>query len=168
MSRFVNNNGLRYSERENRVMHRGEIYFCYKKPEDVEVGSELHYKNGRPCILVSKEEICNGAPIVTVVNLTSRPKMDYPTHVVIDNEKINSTAICENPQSVSKARLGDLVGRVSDLELKSIDRALVSGLDLDYLMGSESNNTKLHEELLITRTERDTYKKTLDSIIKSR
>lgn len=157
-----------HKERESRVMHRGEIYFCYKKPDYVEVGSEMRYKNGRPCILVSKEEICNSLPVVTVVNLTSSPKTNYPTHVVIDNEKLNSTAICESTQTVSKARLGDLVGHASELDMKAIDRALISGLDLDYLIGSCSDDKKLYEELLVVRTERDTYKKMIDTIIKSK
>ena len=171
MSYFMNSDYPKrdnYNERERRIMHRGEIYFCYKRPEDVEIGSEMHYKKGRPCILVSKEEICNSSPIVTVVNLTSSPKTDYPTHVVIDNVKLSSTAICESPQSVSKARLGELVGKVSDLDMKAIDRALVSGLELDYLLGSCSDDSKLHEDLLVVRTERDTYKRMVDTFIKSK
>ena len=169
MRPYYMNTPDRYSSRESRVMHRGEIYYCYKRPEDVEVGAEIKMKTGRPCVLVSKEDLCNNSPLVTVVYLSSSPKTDYPTHVVISNKVISSTAICEQPISVSKARLGDLVGTVDELELRSIDRALAEAHGLDYListLGSDSSN-KLYEELLVTKTERDTYKRMVDTFIKS-
>lgn len=171
MTRYVKNN-YRVSEekiksRESRVMHRGELYFCYNRVEDVEVGSELRVKNGRPCVLVSKEDLCNKSPMVSVVYLTSSPKTDYPTHVVINSNSFNSTAICEQVMSVSKARLGDLIGTVTTAELSSIDRGIAEAYDLDYLLGTSCDSSKLYEDLLVARAERDTYKRMVDTFIKS-
>lgn len=169
MTRYMNQriNEDKIKERENRTMHRGELYFCYNRVEDVEVGSELRMKKGRPCVLVSKEDLCNHSPMVSVVYLTSSPKTDYPTHVVISSNPFNSTAICEQVMSVSKARLGDLVGTVSSSELSSIDRALAEAYELDYLIGTSCDSSKLYEELLVAKTERDTYKRMVDTFIKS-
>ena len=159
----------KHNGRESRVMHRGEIYYCYKRPEDIEVGAEIKMKRGRPCVLVSSEDLCNNSSLVTVAYLSSSPKTDYPTHVVISNETINSTAICEQAVSVSKLRLGELVGNVSEVELHSIDRALAEAHGLDYLIGTGGNESsnKFYEELLVTKTERDTYKRMVDTFIKS-
>lgn len=166
MGYFMNEHSYdRDKKKESRIMHRGEIYYCYNNYK--EVGSELHHKKGRPCILVSKEDICINSPIVTVVYLSASPKTDYPTHVIINNEHMQSTAIGESPNSVSKARLSECVGKATEAEMRAIDKALAEGLDLEHLMNTNEQSRKLYEELLITKAERDTYKRIVDSTIKS-
>ena len=144
---------------EQRVVHRGDIYFSYRNYEE-SIGSE--FTKGHPCVIVSSEELCEKSSVVCAVYLTSAPREDLDTHVVINNDKINSTAICEQIVSISKSRLGrEPIAHVSDEELNLIDRAMASSLGFGLYQSSKD----LPTELATLRTERDTYKKMYDSLI---
>lgn len=144
---------------ENRVVHKGDIYYSYRTYEEA-VGSE--FRSGHPCIIISEDGFCERSGVVCAVYLTSAPREDLDTHVVISNDKINSTAICEQIISVSKSRLGSApIARVSEEELKLIDKAVARSLGLEIT----HDISDIPTELAKLRTERDTYKKMCDSLI---
>ena len=108
---------------------RGEVYYVY--PSYAEVGSEQW--SGRPAVVVSADVINRHSQCVEVVYLTTRPKSDYPTHVLINATGRPSTAICEQITSVDKSRLNDCYGRCTPKEMSQLDEALRVSLGLPRL-----------------------------------
>ena len=100
--------------------HRGDVYYVY--PSYAETGSEMW--SGRPAVVVSSDALNRHSNCVMVVYLTTRPKSDYPTHVVINATGRPSTAICEQITSVDKSRMNDCCGKCTKKEMYQIDEAL--------------------------------------------
>lgn len=99
---------------------RGEVYYVY--PSYAETGSEQW--SGRPAVVVSADVLNRHSQCVEVVYLTTRPKKDYETHVVINATGRPSIAICEQITSVDKSRLNDCYGKCTPKEMSQIDEAL--------------------------------------------
>lgn len=133
---------------DERVIRRGEIYYIGKTGV-TPIGSEQF--DGRPAIIVSNN-ICNKhSTVLQIVYLTSQPRNEQPTHVLIDESTTNlkepSTALCEQINRVGKERIGDYIGRVPDATMEEIDKALMIQLDLDrYLIPSEEPSKKPSEK----------------------
>lgn len=106
-------------------LYRGDIY--YIEPYQTE-GSEQ--RAGRPAIIVSNDLANKHSPVVEVVYLTTQPKIDMPTHVIIRSAARESTALCEQITSVAKTRIGDYVSTLTPDELQRINLALLTSLDL--------------------------------------
>lgn len=157
-------------------MRRGDIYYIIDKYDTT--GSEQFA--GRPAIIVSNE-ICNArSPVVEVVFLTTRPKMDMPTHVNINSASRPSIAICEQITSVAVERVGDQVGTCTDIEMANIDNALRVSLALENpitamrrplaVSSVKVDNgvvNDLKEQLSAAIAERDLYKNMYDKLIGS-
>lgn len=79
---------------------RGDIWYVSK---DNYTGCEQ--AAGRPAIIVSNEKNNACAETVEVVYLTTQPKKDLPTHVLIRSSERESTALCEQITTVSVDRL---------------------------------------------------------------
>lgn len=98
------------------------------------VGSEI--RNTRPCIIFSKKRGNN----VTIIPITSNTK-PYETHVQIEEDffvdiqkKTVGAVKCEAIRSVSVARLGDRLGRLSNKGLKQTLKTLLLHLNLYFLL----------------------------------
>lgn len=146
---------------EDIVMHRGEIRYAYKNEN--EVGSEQ--SSGRPCVIVSSEHFAKTSGTVCVVYLTTQPKKAYPEHVILSSSSRDSIALCEQIVSVSKLRIGRCYAKVSDEEMKLIDRAMLSGLGLSPTITQSECDSELKEEIIRLVTERNTYKSMYDSLV---
>lgn len=77
----------------------------------------------RPCIIVSPNSMNKGLQTVIVVPLTTSFK-DWPTRQAISNKKQSSQACLEHIRSVSKERLVEKQGLITDLELASVRKRL--------------------------------------------
>lgn len=144
---------------------RGEIYYIEKSPSYATAGSEMYA--GRPAIVVSNEKNNENSTVFEVVYLTTQPKQDLPTHIVIRSAKRNSIAICEQVTSVCHDRFGDYIGKCTDLEMQQIDIALAISLGID---GDSSGITELHETasndaIIRLEAERDVYKKLYEQML---
>lgn len=104
---------------------RGDIY--YIEPYLTE-GSEQ--RAGRPAIIVSNDLANRHSSVVEVVYLTTQPKTDLPTHVTIRSTNRESTALCEQITSVSKDRIGSFLCSVTRDEIRRLNLALLTSLDL--------------------------------------
>jgi mRNA interferase MazF len=104
-------------------MERGEIYFIQRRDT---VGSEI--AKARPAVVVSDHG--QMSPIVSVVYLTTQPKRDLPSHAKIYATGIESTALCEQIDTISVALVGDYCGECTAEEMKRIDEALAVALGL--------------------------------------
>jgi mRNA interferase MazF len=110
-----------YIEETEREVHRGDIYYV---STTYVTGSEQ--QGGRPAIVVSNEQCNKFSPTVSVVYLTSREKTDLPTHIDFSdsNCSVYGTILCETISTISKARLGTYVDKVSNDIMQKIDDAL--------------------------------------------
>lgn len=106
-------------------IRRGDIYYV----ESIySVGSEQ--RSGRPAIIVSNEKNNEHSGTVEVVYLTTQPKADLPTHVLIRSTDRESTALCEQITSVAVERIGNYKGHVTDTEMANLEIAMLVSLDL--------------------------------------
>lgn len=105
---------------------RGEIY--YIESSFSTTGSEQ--RPGRPAVIVSNDKNNEHSTTVEVVYLTTQPKTDLPTHVLIRSLTRESTAICEQITTVATERIGTFKGKVTDGEMANIEIAMLVSLDL--------------------------------------
>lgn len=145
------------------LLKRGNIYYIFRS--FAEIGSEQHA--GRPGIVVSNDSCNNSSEVVEVVFLTTAPKNDLPTHVIIRSTSKISTALCEQVTSVDTCRLGDLIGTCTAAEMDAIDQALAISLDIpEYSTASDSSLVKqLEKTVAELKEERDRYKKAYENNI---
>lgn len=113
---------------------RGDIFYI---AGDNAIGSE-YTGSHRPAIIVSND-VCNRhSSTVEVVYLTTKFKKNMPTHVEIYSAPRLSTAICEQITTISKERIENFVGHVTEYEMRDINVACAISLylqDLDeYLL----------------------------------
>lgn len=111
---------------------RGDIYLVYLV--DFEPARTNEASKIRPSILVSNEQANAYGTSVIVVPLTSNTEVVYPFQVFLseDDTQLNrdSKAQIELMRSVSKARLGKRVGKVSEGMMFEIDNRLKLQLGL--------------------------------------
>lgn len=113
-------------------IYRGEIYHIH----ETEVhGSEQ--SGGRPGIIISNDIGNKYAPVVIVVYLTTQEKKPLPTHVKINTICKPSIALCEQIETVCKARIGKYIGQITEEEQKHLDQAL--GVSIGIGLNIKSN-----------------------------
>jgi mRNA interferase MazF len=152
-------------------MKRGEIYYI-QRPDTY--GCEI--RKSRPAIIVSNDALNDTAGVVEVVYLTTSPRKELPTHAHITSSGVESTALCEQIDSVSFRLVGHYCGACTPEEMAAVDRALVASLDLakargsitDRAVASEQHSyelARLHDELEQVKAERDRYVKIVEALL---
>ncbi len=106
---------------------RGDIFYISRTPV---IGHEQF--SGRPAIVVSCNANNKHCETVEIVYLTTQPKTDLPTHVMIRSAKFQSTALCEQVTTVSTSRLGDYYGSCTQEEMEKVDTAIMVSLGLCF------------------------------------
>lgn len=114
---------------------RGEIYYI-KQGDAAPTGSEMW--SDRHAIIVSSDNINKHSNVVQVVYITTRDKVDAPTHVDISTQNLRRIALCEQVTPIDKTRLVEYKGRLTDKQMKQIDKAIAWTLNLCPYM--EINN----------------------------
>lgn len=112
---------------ERTDYHRDQIYYVYPRGYDY-TGSEQG--GSRPVIIVSNDVGNEYSSVVEVVFLTTREKKPLPTHVKIISSGQPSIALCEQIETVDKARIGNYINEISQAELKGIEKAILISLDI--------------------------------------
>lgn len=129
------------------MIERGDIYYIY--PSGVETGSEQ--VAGRPAVIISNNQANEYSSVVEAVYLTTKPKTQLPTHVRITSCEKPSIAICEQVNSVSKMRLGDLMSKCSKEEMRLIDQALCVSLGIETpkteVLNTQTLQTRISDKL---------------------
>lgn len=131
------------------MIKRGDIYYVTKSPSAMSVGSEIYA--ARPAVIVSDERLLNAFETVSVVYLTTSPKVDMVTHVKINCNGRKSIALCEQINTVSTNRLGEKMGECTEQELTAVGHGLMRALNLDESDGE-----------LITNIDEDEVRRAVD------
>lgn len=103
----------------------------------------------RPAVVVSNDENNRYSGVIEVVYLTTAPKTDLPTHVIINSTGRKSTVLCEQVTSVSVDRVNNYIGQVSEQEMKNIEIALMISLAI----GENTKTSKAYREERIRQQE---------------
>ena len=151
-------------------MKRGDIYYIQHRNT---TGAEI--QSGRPAIIVSNEALNATSTVLEVVFLTTQPKKELPTHVAIRSTGVESTALCEQVNSVSLSLVGKYCGTCTIGEMKAIDAALLVSLGIFDVEERAEDIREAHrvsdgerwlmEELGKVQAERDRYAKMLDMFL---
>lgn len=104
---------------------RGEIYWVKLDPS---IGSETN--KTRPALIISNNIGNEVADRVIVAPITSSIEKIYPFEVKIILEKNSGKIMIDQIRVIDKIRLGKLIVKVSETELKHIDKALKLVLDI--------------------------------------
>lgn len=105
-----------------REIYQGQIYICDLGNNNV--GSEQ--SGERPCLVIQNNILNATSEIVIVLPITSKRKKSLPTHYILTNQKYNyltfneNTVLCECIRSISKKRLGKLLGQIEQTDLEAI------------------------------------------------
>lgn len=127
------------SQNKEHIPQIGEIYM-------MRFGGSANEQTGWRPGLVFQNNVGNAhSPNIIALPLTSViKKAKQPTHVVVKANntglKMDSMVLCENPERMSKERLGDYITTLSDEYMKEVAEAsllsssVISYLDIEVLV----------------------------------
>lgn len=128
-----------------RVVKRGQIYYIHKKPP-YEGSREINPKNGRPAIIVSRDEDNYMSGTVMVVYLTSGSNIRFQRETQFKlsaGKAVRSVAKCEQIATIDKQCIGDYICDISEEELFQLNKTLTVALDID----TQQADAKIRSEL---------------------
>ena len=109
---------------------RGDVFWADLSPV---IGSE---QDGvRPVVILQNDIGNKYAQTAIIVPLTKiiANKVKQPTHCIIsptDNLKHYSVALTEQIRVIDKSRLKTKIGRLNDTQIKDLDKAIITALNL--------------------------------------
>lgn len=136
------------------TIKRGDIIYA----NIVVCVSGCQQTTSRPVVVVSNDQANAHSPNVTVVPLTTKEKKPLPTHATV-MARTQSTALCENLQTISKSQLGTYVKKCTPQEMDAVNDALACAIGLSDLQMVTLNTCELSDKLLRAETQCDLYKK---------
>lgn len=133
----------------NSKMHIGDVYMTRF------VGTDSEQNGWRPAVVFQNNKGNAYSPNVIMLPMTSSlKKMSQPTHVVVRARdtglRFDSMVLCENPECVSKDRLGAYITTLPRSYMKEIAAAsliataAISFLDMDALQSAWEKASELN------------------------
>jgi mRNA interferase MazF len=106
-------------------MNRGEAWWIRFDPS---LGGEI--KKTRPAVILSNDVSNKYLNRLQGVPLTTKTERLYPSEVLVTLGKRQSKALADQLTTVSKLRVQDLIGKLSDSDLLAVESAVRRQLDL--------------------------------------
>lgn len=114
----------------NYEIQKGDIYYAMLDPV---IGSEQ--KGKRPVVVIQNNLANKHSPTVIIAPITTILKKLYiPTHIVINKNnflKKDSTILVEQVRVIDKSRIEKFLGRLTNLQMKQIDQALINAFGIE-------------------------------------
>ena len=111
-----------------RLVKRGQMYYASHEP-NFRGTREIDTKEGRPAIIISRDEDNFMSGTVMIVYFTSEKHIFNmrDTQFKVSTSKIKSSVgKCEQITTVDKSCLGDYIGDISDEDMKLLNKAILS------------------------------------------
>jgi len=155
-----------------RKVKRGEVYWCHF---GINIGSEMSKTTRRPAIIVQDYHGGQNSTNTIVVPATHgslNAAYSVPLTSLLDSNgsvDLNSRAVVSGVVCISKVRLSDKICKLSNDDMKKIDKnlALTTGLMATYRKLEDKHN-KLKERYDKLEKERNEVKKELEKLKKSK
>lgn len=106
-------------------MNRGEVRWIRFDPS---VGGEI--QKTRPAVILSNDRSNKYLNRVQVVPITSRVDRLYPSQAYVTLEGKKAKALADQLTTVSKLRISNMIGRLSDSDLLAVEAAVKRQLGL--------------------------------------
>lgn len=107
------------------MMLRGEVWWVDFNPS---IGGEA--QKVRPAVIMSNDASNKAMNRVQVVPVTSNTSKCFPCEAYIEIEGKLSKAMADQISTVSKLRLKNKIGRISEQNILEVERAIKIQLDL--------------------------------------
>lgn len=136
----------RNRKHKKKVYLRGEVYFA-----DLGEGIGSEQRGERPVVIIQNDVGNKYSPTVIVAPITTRikGKSKLPTHYYLNaghGIEEPSTVLLEQLRTIDKQRLGNRVGKLSDKQMKVIDRKLAVSVGLERGTRNEVGSSDLAEK----------------------
>ncbi len=106
-------------------VRRGDVWWVNLDPTQ---GSEI--RKTRPVVVLSANGLNRARRTVVVVPLSTGPQPRPPIVVATPSAGANAVAVCDQLRAVDKRRLARASGRLSPVELRSVEDGLRRVLEL--------------------------------------
>jgi mRNA interferase MazF len=113
---------------------RGDIFYA-----DLSQGVGSEQYGLRPVLVIQNDTGNYHSPTIIIATITSKvaSKAQLPTHCTIKRQRglfKKSLVLLEQLQTIDRSRLQDYIGRLSNVDMENVDRALAVSVGLEEFL----------------------------------